>query len=164
MPRLPEVADPPTAADVVELSARSRVLRLMAAAGALVLLTAGALYGQDNDFPFGPMRMYATRDDPNGTVTQVVVVAVAADGRTFDVTNSPGAPRRAELEGQLGQLQYDAARFAAIGALYVTRTGGLRQHPGAHAVEIRLVRRLYPLRGGRAGRATDEVVARWSPP
>ncbi len=157
------MSNAPDEPDTIGLPAAARAARMVAAAVVLVLLSAGTLRGQDDDFPFGPQRMYATRDDPNGAVSQAVVLGVTADGRSYDVTDSPGAPRRAELEGRFERLQTDPVRFAAVGALYVTGDGRLREHPAVRAVEIRLVRRSYPLRAGRSGPAVDKVVARWRP-
>ena len=105
----------------------ARVVQLRmkdAPAGAvLAALTAGTLVGQDHDFPFGPFRMYATRDDPNGTVVQAVVLARTSDdnGRSWsgpiDLT---GASRdhadptwRISVVGPGGMIQDRRGRLVA---------------------------------------------------
>ena len=137
------------------LSRRSRVSRLAAAGVVFALLTTGTLVGQDHDFPFGPFRMYATRDDPNGTVVQAVVLARTADGRTVDVTDTAGAPRRSELEGRLSTFEQDPALFDPLGPAYV--------HAAADVVSVSLVRREFRLSDGRRAATVDVPVATWTP-
>ncbi len=144
-----------TAPPVRALSRRSRVSRLVAAAAVLALLTTGTLVGQDHDFPFGPFRMYATRDDPNGTVIQAVVLARTAGGRTVDVTDTSGAPRRAELEGRLSTFELNPSLFNALGPAYV--------HAAPDVVTVTLVRREFRLRHGRNAGTVDVRLASWSP-
>lgn len=131
------------------LSARGRRLRLGAAAALAVLTLAGTVRGQDSDFPFGPFRMYATRDDPNGVVIIAAVQTVGRDGRIADVTNADGAPRRAEIEGRMGEFQADCAAFAAIAGRY---------SPSGDGTAVRLVQVRYRLRDGRRAERTDDVV------
>ncbi len=127
-----------------------------------LLVTAGTVRGFDDDFPFGPFKMYATRDDPNGSVFQVLVEAVTSSGRLVDVTNTSGAPRRAELEGRLGSFAADPAEFADVAARYVH---GVAPNSVAGTVtQIRLIDRRFPLHDGRSGTPIDAVVATWNVP
>src|SRR6201999_1644697 len=87
----PTTAPPP-------MSRRGVVTRLLAVVVGLALVIAGTVHGQDDDFPFGPFRMYSTRDDPNGAVRELRVQLLLTTGAVQDVTNASGAPRRAELE------------------------------------------------------------------
>ena len=64
-----------------------------------VLLLAGTFVGQDDDFPFGPFRMYSTRDDPDGTVVSTRVEAVDTGGTLRVVDESSTGLKRAEVEG-----------------------------------------------------------------
>jgi hypothetical protein len=68
--------------------------------------------------------------------------------------------RRAELEGQAGQLTADPSRLAAVAAAYAHR------HAGAPAlVAVDLVQRSQPMRDGEpVGATTDAVIARWHAP
>ncbi|HET9442957.1 MAG TPA: hypothetical protein VFO65_06510, partial [Acidimicrobiales bacterium] len=51
------------------LTRAQRGRRLAAAVVALALLLAGSTWGADDHFPFGPMKMYAYANKPNGVVT-----------------------------------------------------------------------------------------------
>jgi hypothetical protein len=151
-----------TSPDEIALTRPGRVARTVAALAGLLLITAGTLFGSDDDFPVGPLRMYSVRDDPNSQVTQAVVLATTADGHSFDVSDTGGAPRRAELEGRYAEFEQDPARFDAVAVDYVTADGEIRGHAGAIAVEVRLVRRVYPLQDGRRrGAVRDELIAQW---
>jgi hypothetical protein len=140
----------PAALAVAPVGHKSRAVRMMATAIVAVVLLAGTLFGQDSDFPFGPFRMYATRDDPNGVVRILEVQLVDADGSLVDVTNAPGAPRRAELEGRIADLRSNPALMSALVPSYIAG------HPDA--VEIRLVWLNYRLRDGRAQPPAPEVL------
>lgn len=148
------MARTPDSAEAVGLSRWSRSVRLAAAALVLGLLTAGTVAGQDDDFPFGPFRMYATRDDPDGTVVQAVVLARTTGGRTVDVTDTAGAPRRAELEGRLASIRADPELFTPIGPAYRDAAAGV--------VSVSLVRREFRLHDGRLTRTVDATLATWT--
>ncbi len=131
------------------LSRAARGCRLAVAAVVAVLTLCGTLVGSDVDFPFGPFRMYATRDDPNGVVRIVAVRTVTVDGLGHDVTNARGAPRRAELEGRMSTLRADCAQFALLVPRY---------HPAADVRTVQLVEHDYQLHNGRRASRTDDVV------
>ena len=79
---------------------RGRRVRVVATLITGVLLLAGTLWGTDDDFPFGPFRMYSTAPDPNGAARDTRVEGVDADGRTVAITEGNSGIRRAEIEGQ----------------------------------------------------------------
>jgi hypothetical protein len=108
--------------------------------------------GSDSDFPFGPFRMYATRDDPNGVVRVLHVQVVTATGRVVDVTNAADAPRRSELEGRVSQIVADPHQLSALAPIYA------RDVPDARAVQ--LVWRDFALHDGRREQTTDQLVLR----
>ena len=122
-----------------------------------VLTLAGTFAGQDDDFPFGPFRMYSTRDDPNGTVVSTRVEAVDASGRVRVVDESSTGLRRAEVEGQVGRFRDDPALLGALSRAHAR----LRpDEPGF--VEVRVVERVHELRDSRpTGEQSERVVARW---
>ncbi len=134
---------------------------MLAAAVVFALITLGTVHGGDDDFPFGPLRMYSTRDNPNGVVQQGVVLAVTRSGRMLDVTNTSGAPRRAELEGRMGEFAAHPDRFAAVAAVFVPHGNAHAQDP---VITIRLIRRGFPLHDGRSGPPVDVVIATWTVP
>lgn len=139
------------------LTAAGRRWRLAITVVVLALLLAGTLVGQDDAFPFGPFRMYATRDAPNGLVLSTRVEAVDATGRVLVVPDTATGLRRAEIEGQVARFRADPALLGEISRAHS------RLHPRQPTYdEVRVVERRYQLRDSRpTGEQTDEVVARW---
>lgn len=146
-----------TATTLSERARRTRTAVTVAVAG---LVLAGTFVGQDDDFPFGPFRMYSTRDDPNGTVVSTRVEAVDRLGAVRVVDERSTGLRRAEVEGQVGRFRADPALLGALAAAH------RRLQPDEPAfVEVRVVERSYALRDSRPTGATAErVVARWAAP
>jgi hypothetical protein len=145
------------------LSRTGRRVRLIAAAVVFALITVGTVHGTDDAFPFGPLRMYSTRDNPNGVVSQGVVLAITTTGRSVDVTNTSGAPRRAELEGRFAEFSADPASFGRVATAYVHDGDRLRGSTDRVQV-VELVRRKFPLHNGRSGAPVDQILASWRPP
>ena len=122
------------------------------------LLLAGTLVGQDDDFPFGPFRMYSTRDDPDGVVTAARVEAVDAQGRVLVVPDAATGLRRAEIEGQAGRLAADPSLLGEVSRAHD------RLHPDEPSYEVvRVVVSETELRDSRpTGLLSEQVVASWS--
>jgi hypothetical protein len=139
------------------LTATGRRVRLAATAAVLGLLLAGTLVGQDDAFPFGPFRMYATRDAPDGAVVSTRVEAVDDTGRVLVVPDSATGLRRAEIEGQVGRFRARPDLLADISRAHD------RLHPDEPSyAEVRVVERRYRLRDSRpTGDRTERVVAQW---
>lgn len=133
---------------------RARTAATAALAG---LLLWGTLLGQDDAFPFGPFRMYATRDAPDGWVLSTRVEAVDRTGRVLVVPDSATGLRRAEIEGQAGRFRQDPGLLAAVARAHD------RLHPGQPAYdEVRVVQERYRLRDSRpTGERSERVVATW---
>lgn len=141
------------------LSRSARRLRGVAATAALALLLAGSISGSDDDFPFGPFRMYAGVNDPNGAVNSTTLQAVLPDGRVVTVDQRSTGFRRADLEGQIDAFRANPGLLAAIAAAHD------RLHPDEpRYVELRVNLRQYPLHHGTLGAATDTVLASWRSP
>jgi hypothetical protein len=142
------------------LSRRGRAVRVVVTAIAAVLLLAGTLWGVDDDFPFGPFRMYATRDDPNGAVTALRVEAVDATGRVLVLSDHATGLRRAEIEGQAGRLVADPA---LLGQLSLAHD---RRHPSQPPYDlVRVVASHTLLHDSRpTGRTTSSVLVTWTRP
>ena len=139
------------------LSTAGRRVRLALTLLLAVLTLAGTFVGQDDDFPFGPFRMYSTRDDPNGTVVSTRVEAVDAGGRVRTVDERSTGLKRAEVEGQVSRFREDPS---LLGALSLAHDRLRPDDPDF--VEVRVVERVYELRDSRpTGRQTERVVARW---
>jgi hypothetical protein len=125
-----------------------------------VLLLAGTLVGQDDDFPFGPFRMYSTAPDPDRSSPDTRVEGVDASGRTVVMSEVNSGIRRAEIEGQQQQFVADPSRLRQVAAAYAKR------NPAAPAlVEVRIVIRWQGIKDSRpTGISTDEIVAKWVGP
>ena len=123
-------------------------LRLAIGAVALVAVLAGTAWGQDDDFPVGPFRMYATAARPTGTVRVAELFGVRADGTRVLLQAHDVGMRRAELEGQLPRFRKDPALLAALAT--------------PAYVEIRLEERLRRVVDRRVQRDESRVlVASW---
>jgi len=103
------------------LTRRGRAVRVaVTAIGAVVLLT-GTLWGQDDDFPFGPFRMYATAPDPNADAPDTRVEAVDTTGHTVLLTESNTGLRRAEIEGQQQSYVDHPERLRQVAIAYAAQ-------------------------------------------
>src|SRR5919112_5772690 len=101
------------------LSTRGRTIRVAVTLAGVVLLLLGTFWGQDDDFPFGPFRMYSTAPDPDADAPDTRVEGVDTTGRTVLLTEANSGLRRAEIEGQQ--------------QAYVDHPEGLRQGAIAYA-------------------------------
>jgi hypothetical protein len=139
---------------VLRLSRSGRAVRLTVTAAVLLLLLAGAVWGIDDSFPFGPFRMYSTRADPDRPVISTRVLGVTASGGQVLLSGGEVGLRRAEFEGQLSRIQ---DRPQLLGLL---ADGYGQRHPSAPVLqEIRVVQQRTPLRDGApTGRTTERVL------
>ena len=143
-----------------QLSAGGRRVRVLATLIAGVLLLAGTLWGTDDDFPFGPFRMYSTAPDPNGDARDTRVEGVDADGRTVAITEGNSGIRRAEIEGQQQAYVDEPARLAQVADAYAEHTPD-----AARLRSVRIVVRWHGIEHARpTGTWRDEVVAEWTRP
>jgi len=135
------------------MTAAGRNLRLAATAAVLALVLAGSVWGSDDDFPFGPFRMFAHSGRANGVVSVPQLVGVA-DGRTFRITPESVNIRRAEIEGQFNRFR-EPALLEALARTYIAK--------GRELDEMRLVLRRRRIEDGRrVGPSTGRIVARWT--
>jgi hypothetical protein len=137
-----------------------RRIRLAATAVVAVLIMYGTLWGQDDMFPFGPFRMYATADKLNAPIRDTRFEIVDASGATVPLTEVNTGIRRAEIEGQLDRFKADPSLLRVIAEAYVAR------NPHAPApVTVRIVIRLHELHDGlETGKFRDETFASWESP
>jgi hypothetical protein len=142
------------------LTLRGRWIRVAFTAAAAVLLLLGTFWGQDDDFPFGPFRMYSTAPDPNAAAKDTRVEGVDVAGKVVPLTESNSGIRRAEIEGQQVAYVTDPARLREVADAYAER------NPAAPALhEVRLVIRWHGVRHSRpTGTWTDQVIADWIKP
>ncbi|MEV4709379.1 hypothetical protein [Actinoplanes sp. NPDC049316] len=140
------------------LSARGRAVRVAVTAVAAVLLLAGTFWGQDDDFPFGPFRMYSTAPDPDADAPDTRVEGVDTTGRTIVLTEANSGLRRAEIEGQQQAYVDDPGRLRQIAVAYAEKSPG-----AARLTTVRIVIRWEGIEDSRpTGESRDEVVATWT--
>jgi hypothetical protein len=122
-----------------------------------LLLLAGTAFGTDDDFPFGPFRMFSTTDSLNAPVADTRVEGLAADGTTILLTEQNTGIRRAEIEGQLDRFVADPSLLSTVARAYASR------HPSASTlVQISVVVRWHELRRGLpTGAFHDETKVVW---
>jgi hypothetical protein len=143
-----------------QLTSRGRTARVLCTFVGVLVLLAGTFWGQDDDFPFGPFRMYATAPDPDGDARDTRVEGIDATGRTVIITETNSGIRRAEIEGKQASYVAEPSRLQRIAEAYQKRT------PGSPVLgEVRIVIRWYGVQDSRpTGTHRDEVVARWVRP
>ncbi|KQS73827.1 hypothetical protein ASG41_01565 [Modestobacter sp. Leaf380] len=149
--RQPDVQEP---AEVLRLTTTGRRARLAAAALVLALLLGGSLWGDDDEFPFGPFRMYSTRAAPDAPVVSTRVVGLTAAGDEVRLSGGEVGLRRAEFEGQLPRFVADPALLGLVAETYE------QQHPTDPAlVRVEVVQRRFVLEDGAStGAFTDDVL------
>lgn len=142
------------------LSRTGVLTRLVLATIALLLLLYGTFFGSDADFPFGPFRMYATRNAPDGTVNSLRLEAVNAQNELIGVSAGSVGLRRAELEGSLPRMKNDPALMAEIVERYADNNPG--KPP---LIELHVVVRVMELKAGKeTGTYADHIEAVWKQP
>jgi hypothetical protein len=142
-----------------QLSGAGKAVRLGVTVAVGGLLLAGTVVGQDDAFPFGPFRMYATTDSLDAPVKSTRMEAVDTAGRRFALRGETVGLRRAEIEGQLGRFRDDPQRLGAVATAYRNR------HPdGPGLARIEIITRHLALDGGRpTGEHHDTVDVAWTP-
>lgn len=130
-----------------------RAARMAAVLAGLALLVVGTLIGQDDDFPFGPFRMYSTTAELNAPVRSLRLEAVTVDGERIVLRDSDTGLRRAEIEGQQARIAADPSLLDAVATAYRSRNPN---RPGLAEVDI-VVRRIE-LRDGRPTGEWQDVV------
>ena len=129
---------------------------MLATALVLGAALAGSLWGDDDNWPVGPFRMYATTTALDGTVTIPSFAAETADGRVLRLDADDFGLRRAEILGQLRRLREHPELLGALA------TAHARLHPDAPGLRsLRLIAVVHRLRGGRAIGLGHETVATW---
>jgi hypothetical protein len=142
------------------LSRRGRAVRVAVTAVGAAVLLAGTIWGADDDFPFGPFRMYATAPDPDADAPDTRVEGVDAGGRTVVLTEWNSGLRRAEIEGQQQSYVQHPERLRQVAIAYAAR------NPGAEKLKtVRIVIRWVGIDDARpTGTSYDQVVAQWTVP
>lgn len=137
-----------------------KAIRITVTAVCLALIVAGTLWGQDDHFPFGPFRMYATTDKLNHPVGSSRMEAVSADGRRFVFRGGDTGARRAEIEGQMKRFRAHPSLLGSLARAYD------RGRPKAkRLVQIQIIVRFYELKNGEpTGKHRDRTAVTWNKP
>ena len=122
---------------------KTRRSRTLVVLGLILVLLWGALWGQDDHFPFGPFRMYATTQQLNGKSGWYAVYGETPDGDRVFLTSLAYGLRRAEIEGQTNRLIADPTLLCLIGDVAQSR----RELP--ELVRVVLTREWQQLKDGR---------------
>lgn len=138
---------------MVELSPAGRRGRLLAVAVVLALLTAGSIWGDDDEFPFGPFRMYSTRADPDAPVISTRVVGLTGTGEEVKLSGGAVGLRRAEFEGQLDRIAEEPELLGLLAEHFADT------HPSApELMSVQVVQRRFELVDGVQTGAYDDRV------
>lgn len=139
---------------MLRLTPAGRRSRLAAVVVILALLLAGTVWGDDDAFPFGPFRMYSTRNDPNTPVISTRAVGVTAAGEEVRLSGGQVGLRRAEFEGQINRLREHPELLGLLADAFE------QANPDApELVAVQMVHRRYELADGKpTGDYTDTVV------
>ena len=135
------------------MTARQRLVRGIATAVISVAIVTGIAIGDDEHFPFGPFRMYSTRNEPNGTVNVVKLVIETPDGDVSSLPVRRLGLRPAEVNGQITRFADDS-----LLARYLARS---YRRFGGEVAELRVVRGIYQFRGGRPVSYREIVLGSW---
>jgi hypothetical protein len=132
------------------------MLRLGASALVAVVLIAGTAFGDDDNFPFGPFRMYSTKNELNGTINSVRFHAIDENGRAFDPRSQDFGLRPAEINGRVGRFRADVELLGQLADAY------RKAHPDAPDIaELTLSYGIWTLENGRPVSFEEESLVTW---
>jgi hypothetical protein len=120
-----------------------------------VLLVVGTFWGDDDNFPFGPFRMYSTKQQLDGEVRATEVEGRAPSGEWVGIPFDHFGLRRADIEGQLGKLAQPPEEVLAAMAVAFERLGRGELEPTA----LRLRERTYDVEDGKPVGETVVTIA-----
>lgn len=142
------------------LTDAARRRRMLATVAVVALLFLGTFVGQDDHFPFGPHRMFSTRNELNGRVNSAQLRFTFADGtvRPIVIDSHTVGLRRAEVEGLEDRF---VARPELLSHLADAYENFNPTEPEVVAAE--LIERTTDLEQGQpVGQPTTGVLATWS--
>lgn len=117
-----------------------------------VLLLVGTFWGDDDNFPFGPFRMYSTKQGLDGEVRVTEVEGLTPSGQWVGLPFDDFGLRRADIEGQLGMLAQPPEEVLESMSIAYDRFG----RGDYEIVALRLRERTIDIEDGQP--AAEEVV------
>lgn len=139
------------------LNGLTRSLRLGLPVVVVALLLLGTWKGQDDNFPFGPFRMYSTKQELDGHVRSLHLRGQSPDGQWQTVLFEEFGLRRADAEGQLGKLAVEpTVLLSRLSKSYRRLHGGEFPYVG-----LQLRETIYELRGGSPEAERFRIIATW---
>jgi len=139
------------------VTARGKIVRLSVVAVTLLALLLGTVVGQDDHFPFGPFRMFSSKNELDGRVRSLEIEGVTESGKVLLVSFEEFGLRRADVEGQLGKLE--EAPEDVVEALH--RASERFDPQGPTFVRLRLFERIFVLVNGNPVDQQVETLAVW---
>ena len=138
----------------------TRTLRLIVPIVVGVLLLLGTWRGDDDNFPFGPFRMYSTKQELDGEVRSLQLWGLDKSGEWTPLLIDDFGLRRADLEGQVGRHEVEpAVVLAELARTY------RRLHDGDFPyVALQLSDRVYDLKDGKPVDETSRIIGVWRAP
>jgi hypothetical protein len=141
------------------LSGASRRARVVAMLVVFLALAAGTVAGDDDDFPFGPFKMYAGTAHLNDPVPVMRFEGVTDEGETLPIESKEFGLRPAEVEGRLEEIASDPDLLRDIVASFE------RMEPkGPSLAAFRVKHGVYDVENGRPVGYHEEVLAEWKRP
>lgn len=131
--------------------------RLVAGIVTGLLLCWGTFWGDDDNFPFGPFRMYSTKQQLDGEVRATEVRGLTEQGVWIPIPFDDFGLRRADVEGQLGKLAEPPEEVLAALAVAYDRLGRGEEE----IVALRLLERTIDVEDGVPAGEEVEIVATW---
>ena len=155
----PGVATGP-AAEVLRLPAFARAWRAVLLLVVAALFVGGTAIGNDDWWPFGPWRMFATATAPSGSVYSLAIeVQIGNDPvwQPADLTPTSVGLNRAEVEGRVPQMTADPAMLGTLARTHA------RLRPDAPPWRaVRVVRNEVLLsHGAPTGQVRSSTVVSW---
>lgn len=142
------------------LSSPRKALLTLLLLGLTGLFLAGTVVGQDDWWPFGPWRMFATSTAPSGAIYSLSIEVREGDDASWvpaSLTPTAVGLNRAEVEGRIPQMTRDPAMLGTLARSHAE----LRPHEAAWSA-VRVVRTQVLLEGGTpTGEVRRSTLAAW---
>lgn len=137
-----------------DTGSRARAITTIAVIGALL---AGGFFGDDDHFPFGPMRMYSTTNEVDGPVSSIHLEGTTVDGEIVTIKINSIGMRPAELDGQIPRFRADPSLMR-----YVLETYERTNPEGYDLESLRLIRGIHQLEDRKEVSYSEELIAEWT--